>query len=117
MMIKVIGVGSFGGQVLQRMASERVAGIDLIAADADRRALDQLQVQTTLQIDAATTCGRARIDDEAVALAAQEEEIQHAMNDADAVLIVGGMGGGTGTRAATAVAKVARRMGKSPWPW
>lgn len=92
--VKVIGVGGCGDKVVQRMVSEGVAGIEFIAADTDRPAFP------------------TRIDDEAVVLAAQEEKIQHAVSDADTVLIVAGMGGGTGARAATAVAKAARRMGR-----
>ena len=112
--IKVIGVGGGGGNAVARMMSEgAMQGVEFIAANTDRQALESLQTHTTLQIGAATTKGLgAGADPEVGRQAAQEDRdaIQHALDGADMVFITAGMGGGTGTGAAPVVAQIAKGL-------
>ena len=110
--VKVIGVGGYGGNAVERMVSEGMEGVEFIAVDTDRKALESLSVETTLQIGAMTTADLAAPDPEKERLAAQEDRvaIQHAVEGADMAFVIAGMGGGTGTEAAPLVAHLARSM-------
>ena len=110
-MIKAFGIGGLGGNVVQRLVAEGMSGIEVVVVDTDRRALEKSDIQTTLWIGGAITSGLAGTGHEAYSLPVREP-IRHAVGDADMVLIIAGMGGGTGTRAGLAVAKIARRMDK-----
>ena len=111
--IKVIGVGGCGGNAVERMLSEAMTGVDFIAANTDRQALESLNAPTVLQLGAVTTKGLgAGADPEVGRAAAAEdrEKIQHALDGADMVFITAGMGGGTGTGAAPVVAQIAKGL-------
>ena len=111
--IKVIGVGGCGGNAVERMLSEVMTGVDFIAANTDRQALESLNAPTVLQLGAVTTKGLgAGADPEVGRAAAAEdrEKIQHALDGADMVFITAGMGGGTGTGAAPVVAQIAKGL-------
>ena len=111
--IRVIGVGGCGGNAVQRMLSEAMTGVDFIAANTDRQALESLSAPTVLQLGAVTTKGLgAGADPEVGRAAAAEdrEKIQHALDGADMVFITAGMGGGTGTGAAPVIAQIAKGL-------
>jgi len=48
--IKVIGVGGGGGNAVNRMISARVEGVEFIAANTDRQALQLSQAPVKLQL-------------------------------------------------------------------
>ena len=111
--IKVIGVGGCGGNAVERMVAEAMDGVEFIAANTDRQALEHLQAPTTLQIGAATTKGLGAGADPDMGRAAALEDrdnIQNALAGADMVFITAGMGGGTGTGAAPVVAQIAKGL-------
>ena len=110
--IKVIGVGGCGGNAVGRLAACALPGVEFIAVNTDRQALDALQTPT-LQIGMATTRGLgAGTNTDVGQMAAQEDrdQIQHALAGADMVFITVGMGGGTGTGAAPVVAQIAKGL-------
>ena len=111
--LKVIGVGGGGGNAVERMAADNMAGVEFIAANTDAQALLNLKVPNTLQLGGATTKGLgAGADPEVGRHAALEDrdEIQRALDGADMVFITAGMGGGTGTGAAPVVASIAKGL-------
>ena len=111
--IKVIGVGGGGGRAVERMLSDAMPGVEFIAANTDRQALESVQASTVLQLGAATTKGLgAGADPEVGRAAAAEdrEKIQRALDGADMVFVTAGMGGGTGTGAAPVVAQIAKGL-------
>ena len=79
--IKVIGVGGCGGNAVGRLAACALPGVEFIAVNTDRQALDALQTPT-LQIGMATTRGLgAGTNTDVGQMAAQEDrdQIQHAL--------------------------------------
>lgn len=112
--IKVIGCGGGGNNAVNRMVSAGVQGVQFIAVNTDRQALNQSLADYRIQIGEKTTKGLgAGAVPEIGKRAAEEsrEEIAQAIKGADLVFVTAGMGGGTGTGAAPIVAEIARESG------
>lgn len=112
--IKVVGVGGGGGNALNTMIDSGLQGVEFIAANTDRQALQQNQASTRIQLGVELTRGLgAGANPEIGRQAALEsrDEIAETLDGADMVFVTAGMGGGTGTGAAPVVAQLAREMG------
>lgn len=112
--IKVIGVGGGGGNVVEYMVQANVEGVEFICANTDAQALKNSSVKTVLQLGTGVTKGLgAGANPEVGRQSALEdrERIKEALEGADMVFITAGMGGGTGTGAAPIVAEIAKEMG------
>ena len=113
-LIRVVGVGGGGGNALNRMIEENIVGVDFIAVNTDKQALDSNLAQNKLQLGDRTTRGLGSGGDPEIGKKAaeeSEEDLHMALNGSDMVFVTAGMGGGTGTGAAPTVAKVARSEG------
>lgn len=111
--IKVIGVGGAGGNAVNRMIHEGLAGVEFIAMNTDAQALATSKAPTRLQLGETRTKGLgAGGDPGAGEAAARESErlIEEVLQGSDMVFITAGMGGGTGTGAAPVVAEIARKL-------
>ena len=103
--IIVVGVGGGGNNAVNRMIDEQIAGVEFIAVNTDKQAL---------QIGEKLTKGLgAGAQPEVGEKAAEEssEEISAALKGADMVFVTCGMGGGTGTGAAPVIARIAKEQG------
>ena len=112
--IKVIGVGGGGCNAVNRMVQSELKGIEFIAANTDRQALNNCLAETKIQIGEKLTRGLGAGANPEVGQKAAEEsldEITALLDGADMVFITAGMGGGTGTGAAPIIAKAAKDMG------
>ena len=112
--IKVIGVGGGGGNAVNRMLAEGMQGVEFIAMNTDRQALDKNNATQKVQLGVKLTKGRGAGADPEVGQRAAEEsrdEIANALKGAQMAFITAGMGGGTGTGAAPVVAEVAHDLG------
>ena len=112
--IKVIGVGGGGCNAVNRMVEAELKGVDFIAVNTDRQALNRCLAQTKIQIGEKLTRGLGAGANPEVGQKAAEEtldEITAQLDGADMVFITAGMGGGTGTGAAPVVAEVAHDLG------
>ncbi|NLK43186.1 MAG: cell division protein FtsZ [Tissierellia bacterium] len=112
--IKVLGVGGGGNNAVNRMVESGVRGVDFVALNTDRQALNSSKAEFKLQIGEKLTRGLgAGANPEIGAKAAEENrnEIAEIMKGADMVFITAGMGGGTGTGAAPIVAEIAKELG------
>jgi cell division protein FtsZ len=112
--IKVIGVGGGGNNAVNRMIEDGVEGVEFIAVNTDAQALNQSKADITIQIGASLTRGLgAGANPEIGKLAVEEskQQIQDVLQGADMVFVTAGMGGGTGTGAAPAIAEIARKLG------
>ncbi len=112
--IIVVGVGGAGNNAVNRMVEEQIDGVDFIGVNTDKQALQLCKAPMLLQIGEKLTKGLgAGAKPEIGEKAAEEsaEEISTALKGADMVFVTCGMGGGTGTGAAPAVAKLAKDMG------
>jgi len=112
--IEVFGVGGAGGNAINNMIAAGLKGVDFIAANADRQALDLNSALQKLQLGANLSHGLgAGADPEKGALAAEEsvEAIRDASEGADMIFITAGMGGGTGTGASPVIARESKSVG------
>ncbi len=112
--IKVIGVGGGGCNAVNRMVESGLKGVDFIAINTDRQALNQCLSDTKVQIGEKLTKGLGAGANPEIGQKAAEEtldEIVALMDDADMVFLTAGMGGGTGTGALPVIAKAAKDMG------
>ena len=112
--IKVVGVGGGGNNVVNRMVRSGVKGVDFIAVNTDKQALNTSSAGYKLQIGEKLTHGQGAGANPEVGQKAAEEsrtQLSKALEDTDMVFITAGMGGGTGTGAAPVVAEAARSMG------
>ena len=84
--LKVIGVGGGGNNVVNRMVQSGMQGVEFIAVNTDRQCLNASQ-------------------------ATHKEQIAALLEGTDMVFVTAGMGGGTGTGAAPVVAEIAKEKG------
>ena len=112
--IKVIGVGGGGGNAINRMIDEGLAGVEFIAANTDVQALSSAKAETVIQLGPKLTRGLGAGGQPEVGRKAAEESeevLTEALQGADMVFITAGMGGGSGTGAAPVIARIAKSIG------
>ena len=112
--IKVIGVGGGGNNVVNRMVRTGARGVDFVAVNTDKQALNVSAATYKIQIGEKLTHGQGAGSDPEVGRKSAEEsrnQIAKALEDTDMVFITAGMGGGTRTGAAPVVAEIAREQG------
>jgi cell division protein FtsZ len=112
--IKVIGVGGGGGNAINTMVENRLAGVEFIAANTDMQALEKSRADIRIQLGPTLAKGMgAGADPEMGKDSAQEsyEDLQRALEGADMVFVTAGLGGGTGTGAAPVISKLCKEAG------
>ncbi|HEX4630183.1 MAG TPA: cell division protein FtsZ [Chthoniobacterales bacterium] len=112
--IKVVGVGGAGTNVLDRIVLDGLDKADLIAINTDVQSLASSVAATKVQLGRTVTRGLGAGGDPEVGYNAAYEsadEIRQALRDARMIFVCTGLGGGTGSGAAPAVAQVARENG------
>ncbi len=112
--IIVVGVGGGGNNAVNRMIDEQIVGVDFIAINTDKQALDLCKSPTLIQIGEKVTKGLgagAKPEVGQKAAEESEEDLTAALKGADMVFVTCGMGGGTGTGATPVVAKIAKQLG------
>jgi len=112
--IKVIGVGGGGGNAINRMIEEGVAGVEFIVANTDVQALSSSKAETVIQLGPKLTRGLGAGGQPEVGRKAAEESeeaLTNVLSGADMVFITAGMGGGSGTGAAPVIARIAKNLG------
>ena len=109
--IKVVGVGGAGNNVVNRMVDSGTKGIEFIAVNTDKQALAVSAANQKIQIGEKLTLGQGAGSNPDVGKKSAEESrnnVAKAFEDANMIFITAGMGGGTGTGAAPVVADIAR---------
>jgi len=112
--IAVIGVGGGGCNMVDHMISEGIHKVDLIVANTDLQALRVSKAPKKIQLGANLTKGLgAGMKPEIGRESAVEsyDEIKETVDGSDIVFIAAGLGGGTGTGAASIIAKAAKETG------
>ena len=112
--IKVIGIGGGGGNAINRMIESGVKGVEFIAANTDYQVLKNSKADIKIQIgkeltDGLGAGGKPEVGRESAV--ESKKEIEEALQGADMIFITCGMGGGTGTGAASIVAEIAQGLG------
>ena len=109
--IKVIGVGGGGGNAVNHMFRQGIEGVDFIVCNTDMKALNASPVPNKiplgdLGLGAGNKPERAR-----KAAMDKADDIREAIaHNTQMLFITAGMGGGTGTGAAPAIAEIAKSI-------
>lgn len=113
--IRVIGVGGGGGNAVNHMFNQGIAGVDFVICNTDLQALETSPVPHKIQLGPSLTEGRGAGALPEIGKNAAIENIdeirEYLSQGAKMVFITAGMGGGTGTGAAPVIAQVARELG------
>jgi len=112
--IKVIGVGGGGGNALNTMIANNIHKVDFIVANTDAQALRHSKAPVKVQLGAQLTKGLGAGANPNVGREAaleDREKMGEMLKGSDMIFIAAGMGGGTGTGAASVIAEVAREAG------
>jgi len=112
--IKVIGVGGGGGNAINNMVKKGLTGVEFIACNTDKQALDHNLASIKIQLGKEATRGLGAGANPEIgksSMEASEDAIKDALDGADMVFVTCGMGGGTGTGGTPTVAKIAKEMG------
>ncbi|MEW6305729.1 MAG: cell division protein FtsZ [Verrucomicrobiota bacterium] len=112
--IHVIGVGGAGGNTVAHMSAPGLAGVSFTAINTDSQALAHCAVPGKLQFGDKIMRGLGAGGDPGMGRAAAESDVEALKKlcaGADLVIILAGMGGGTGTGASPVLARVARESG------
>ena len=112
--ISIIGVGGGGSNTAARIWEEGVAGAEVVAANTDAQHLLAINTPNKILLGRRSTRGLGagalpQVGEEAAREA--EEDIRRHLQDKHIVFITAGMGGGTGTGAASVVAGMAKELG------
>ena len=112
--MKVVGVGGGGGNAVNRMIEEYLAGVQFISVNTDAQALAGSRSDVKVQIGKKLTRGLgagARPEIGRQAIEENRDEVLEHLQGADLVFVTCGMGGGTGTGAAPIIAQIAKDIG------
>ncbi len=112
--IKVIGVGGAGNNVVDRMISGGIGGVEFVVVNTDRQALKKSKCENKVLIGEKLTGGMGADADPEIGKQSAEESrvaIAKVLEGADMAVIIAGMGGGTGTGAASIIADIAHEAG------
>ncbi|WP_343189223.1 cell division protein FtsZ [Buchnera aphidicola (Chaitoregma tattakana)] len=112
--IKVMGVGGGGGNAIEHMIKEKIAGVEFFAVNTDSQALKKIEVEQTIQIGKNITRGLGAGSNPEIGKSSAKEDkesLKTAIEGADMIFIAAGMGGGTGTGAAPIIAEISKNMG------
>jgi cell division protein FtsA/cell division protein FtsZ len=111
--VRVFGIGGAGCRMIAALASG-AAGLRAAALHTDARALAGLALPETMLLGRAVTRGLSAGGDPERGKAAVEEaagELEALCGDTPVVVILAGLGGGTGTGGAPALARIAKAAG------
>ena len=112
--MKVVGVGGGGGNAINTMVENRLAGVEFIAANTDMQALEGSRADIRVQLGPGIAKGMGAGADPLKGKDAAEEsydDLKNALAGADMVFVTAGLGGGTGTGAAPVIARICKDAG------
>ncbi|MFP4001794.1 MAG: hypothetical protein ACOCTN_06430 [Candidatus Natronoplasma sp.] len=111
----VIGVGGCGCNTIEYITEKDVDSVKTVAINTDERVLGDLEADRQMLIGKDVTDGNGAEGDPILGKRAAEQsegQILKTIDGADMVVIVAGMGGGTGSGASEVIADLAKRNGK-----
>jgi cell division protein FtsZ len=112
--IRVVGVGGAGCNAINRMVEAGLRGVEFVAINTDRQALDVSEADVRIPVGLELTGGLGTGGDferGEQAMKESEELVRRALRGSDLVFIAAGEGGGTGSGGAPVVARIARELG------
>src|SRR6266516_7773537 len=112
--LKVFGLGGAGCNAVAHIAQSGFAGVQFAALNTDIQSLAGLPLECVVPLGATVTRGLGAGGDPEIGRAAAEEHadpLRQLCAGARVVVIVSGLGGGTGTGASPVLARVAKEAG------
>ena len=112
--VKIIGIGGAGCNAVKQMIDDNWKNVEFYAVDTDKEALSTCNGATQVQIGVNTIQGRGTdgsLELGKRAAAESMDELRSIVSDAKMVIVLAGMGGGTGTAVAPLIASLAREQG------
>ena len=112
--VKIIGIGGAGANLLERVALDGMDAAGLLLLSADARVLGACVVPEKIQLGESLLKGLGAGGDPELgekALLEAEPALRRSIDGHEFVFICVGLGGGTGSGAAPAVARIAREAG------
>ncbi len=109
--LKVVGIGRAGCNVVEHLVRERVSGVEYVFIDTSAQALKRASPGAYLQLGASGLGSMGRADLARAVALNKHERIADVLRGAHMIFIVAGMGGGTGSGVAPVVAQIARQLG------
>src|SRR5690606_29709478 len=112
--ITVIGVGGAGGNAVNNMINSQLEGCEFLVCNTDAQALEGSSAPHKIQLGVNVTRGLGAGANPEIGSAAADESIEEILANLEGsnmVFVTAGMGGGTGTGAATVIAQAAREAG------
>lgn len=108
--VKIIGVGGAGGNAVDRLRLESSFSVELAVVNTDAQALASSPVDEALMIGSEVTRGLSAGGDPEIGRQAAEQDaaaLKAMLQGMDMVIILAGLGGGTGSGAAPVLARFA----------
>ncbi|HKJ90799.1 MAG TPA: cell division protein FtsZ [Oceanipulchritudo sp.] len=112
--IKIVGVGGAGTNAVDRIKLENLEQVHLTAVDTDSQVLASSPVDETFLLGRTVTLGKSTggsSDKGRLAAEADADELRRLLREIDLVFLLAGLGGGTGSGAAPAIAQMAVEEG------
>ena len=112
--VKVIGVGDAGCRAADLLAEEALPGVEFFALNSDVRGLQDILTAGKVQLGRDLLRGLSAGGDPELGRASAEadhDRLEQHFVDTDLVILLGGLGGGTGSGALPVVARQAREAG------
>ena len=112
--VKIIGIGGAGCNAVKQMIDDNWKNVEFYAVDTDKEALSTCNGATQVQIGVNTTLGGGTdrsLELGRRAAAESMDELRSIVSDAKMVIVLAGMGGGTGTTVAPLIASLAQEQG------
>lgn len=110
--VKVIGLGGGGSNVLAGIATERFPKVEYAVVNTDAQALAQSPISKKVLLGRSVTRGLGAGGDPSIGRKAVETDravLEDLIAGADLIILVTGLGGGTGTVAAALIAELAAK--------
>jgi cell division protein FtsZ len=111
--LKVVGVGGAGVNVLESL-SVKMGDIEMMALDTDVQALKSCRLKSKVQLGEKLTRGLGSGEDPEIGKRAVHEvkkELEKCFSGTELVVIISGLGGGTGSGSSVIVADICKKMG------
>ena len=112
-MDKIIGIGSAGISILNKIANENLKNVNLIAIDSESGSLLQSKAHTTILLNGSGLGAGGDATRGKEFAEANQDTIYEILTNTKRLMLIYGLGGGTGSGVAPVVARLAHVLGVS----
>jgi cell division protein FtsZ len=109
--IKIVGVGGAGCNAIRKLSIDKIQDCELLVVNTDQKALTRSIVSRKIHLGNDLTGSYGNPTTARLATERSLEELTDALKGAETIIIVTGLGGGTGSGASPVIAKLAKQLG------